>query len=106
MKTKVVSVKDLFDPKLNPKHNLSAEFVFKNIPSLTTYGYTINDYEQYDKSGFATKEKALKSAVVTVRNLQRTHDDLTLRHIYLLSTAKKSTAQHKELMKFQEVELR
>ncbi len=36
MKTKVVSVKDLFNPKLNPKHNLSAEFVFKNIPELKT----------------------------------------------------------------------
>ena len=73
---------------------------------MITYSYTIVEFEEYDKEGFETKEQALKSAVRTVRNLQKNNDDLLLSQITLLTNAERYTNEYKDLKRFEKEELR
>ena len=84
-----------------------AMYAKSKSPHKLSYGYTIGNYESYDKDNFMTKEKALKSAISTVRNLQKGGyaDELSLANIRLFSNAKDNSSQHKQLMEFQKEEL-
>jgi hypothetical protein len=72
------------------------------------YGYTISEFEEYDKDGFPNKEKALRSAKATVRNLQRSPraDHLRLDDITLTTNAIKSSVIYNELKEYERVEIR
>lgn len=69
-----------------------------------TFGYTIDDFEEYDKNGFETMMKALRSSKATVRNLQRRYDSVLRLSAITLTTT--DPTKEKELREFERVELR